>query len=119
MMKSRWSKDSAARERLNVNGYILMTDDFPQGLPGSSGSAGPPGKEGPAVSKLFRFEKKCLYLYYHICTDKCCQQDFMLSLPVLSSRDPLDKMAAPDPLAQLDQEASLETLASPDPRDLL
>lgn len=24
---------------------------FPQGLPGSPGSSGPPGKEGPAVSK--------------------------------------------------------------------
>lgn len=31
----------------------------------------------------------------------------------------LDKMAALDPLAQLDLEASTETLASPDPKDLV
>lgn len=32
---------------------------------------------------------------------------------------PPDKMAAPDPLAPLEPEVSLESWASPDPRELL
>jgi len=38
---------------------------------------------------------------------------------VVLDREPLDKMAAPDPLVLLELEASLESWDSPDPRELL
>lgn len=50
-----------------------MTYYFSQGLPGSPGNSGPPGKEGPAVSNFQIFKFHCstqialtLCLNYHI-----------------------------------------------------
>lgn len=84
-----------------------------QGMTGSPGSPGPDGKTGPAVSSC----PSCSFLVCRLLISSLCSNlDFLLNP---DNREPLDKMAALDPLALLELEVSLESWASQDPRELL
>ena len=90
-----------------------------QGLPGSSGSAGPQGKDGPAVCTFLLLCDSCITSVLSYCPVQCLLGAVSLQVSLNYHRVLLDKMAAPDPLAQLDPEDSPVLLDSPDLRALV